>query len=119
MIDLKQQVFSALDGLCGNLVFGYPCSYTGGSVVFWRESANSRYAQADGREYLAEINYTLEIFAPGAENAAALLSDADARLQGIGLRREASAEQYEQDLAVSHISARYRALADEQGNIYQ
>ena len=119
MIDLKQQVHAALDGLCPALVYGYPRSYAGGSVVFWRESANSRYAQADGGEYLAELNYSLEIFAPEPEQAAALLSDADARLQGIGLRREASAEHFEQDLAVSHVSARYRALADGRGNIYQ
>lgn len=119
MIDLKQQVFSALDGICESLFFGYPGGYTGGRMIFWRESANSRYAQADGAEYLAELNYTLEIFARSAEEAHALLSDADARLQGIGLRREAAAEQYEQDLNVSHVSARYRALADAQGNIYQ
>ena len=119
MIDLKQQVYSALEGVCDSLVYGYPRSYAGGRMIFWRESANFRYAQAGGEEYLAELNYTLEIFAAGAEAAAALLKEADARLQGIGFRREASAEQFEQDLGVSHISARYRALADAQGNIYQ
>ena len=119
MIDLKQQVYAALNGVCENVICGYPRCYTGGRLVFWRESANSRYAQADGAEYLAELNYTLDIFAPSAEEAALLLAEADARMQGAGFRREAAAEQFEQDLNISHVSARYRALADVQGNIYQ
>lgn len=119
MISLKKQLHAALQGICPQVVYGYPRSFTGKTMVFWRESENRRHAQADGGEYLAELNYTLEIFAPGAEAAAALLETADARLQGMGLRREAAAEQFEQDLGISHISARYRALADARGNIYQ
>jgi len=119
MINLKQQLQAALQGACARVVYGYPRSFTGRPMLFWRESENRRHAQADGGEYLAELNYTLEIFASGAEEAGALLEEADARLQGLGLRREAVAEQFEQDPGISHISARYRALADARGNIYQ
>lgn len=119
MISLKKQLHAAIHGLCPQTAYGYPRSFTGSTVIFWRESENRRHAQADGGEYLAELNYTLEIFAPGAEDASALLEAADARLQAMGLRREAAAEQFEPDPGVSHISARYRALADARGNIYQ
>lgn len=119
MIDLKAQVQACLQGVCETLVYGYPRSFTGGEAVCWRESANSTHARADGREYLAELNYALEIFAPGAERAGELLAAADARLLDLGLRRESAAEQFERDPALCHVSARYRALADGQGNIYQ
>lgn len=119
MISLKERVCEALAGVCGEVIFGYPRDFTGQELIAWRESASRRHAQADGYEHLAELNYTLEIFAPGAEEAGELLARADARMTEAGFRREASAEQFEENPAVSHISARYRALADGQGNIYQ
>ena len=119
MISLKEKVCGALSGVCAEVVFGYPRDFTGNEMISWRESANRRHAQVDGREYLAELNYTLEIFAAGPAAAYDLLSRADERMLAAGLRREACAEQFEQDTALSHISARYRALADAQGRIYQ
>lgn len=119
MISLKEQVHAALDGVCSQLVYGYPRSFTGSEMIFWRESANRTYARADAGEHLAELNYDLEIFAGSAERAGELLAAVDARLQGIGLRRESAAEQFERDLGISHVSARYRALADARGNVYQ
>lgn len=119
MISLKERVRDALAGICAEVIYGYPRGFTGHEVLSWRESANRRHAQADGREHLAELNYTLEIFAPGPGAAAVLLEKADERMQAAGFRRESCAEQFEQDLGVSHITARYRALADVRGNIYQ
>ena len=100
-------------------MYGYPRSFTGGEIISWRESGNFTHARADGREYLAELNYAVEIFAGSAERAAELLYGVDARLQNLGLRRQSAAEQFERDLSICHVSARYRALADAQGNIYQ
>lgn len=119
MISLKKRVRDALQGVCPEVVFGYAHSFTGKELVSWRESANRRHAQADGSEYLAELNYTLEIFACSAEEASVLLEKADGRMMDIGLRREGCAEQFEQDLGVCHITARYRVLADAEGNTYQ
>ena len=36
-----------------------------------------------------------------------------------GFRREAAAEQFEGEIGLCHVTARYRALADGEGNIYQ
>lgn len=119
MINLKRQVKAALEGVCATVVYGDPRGFAQTELIAWRESANHRHAQADGQEYLAELNYTLEIYASGAEAGAALLAAVDERLCALGLRREAAVEQFERDLRASHISARYRALADGQGNIYQ
>lgn len=119
MIDLKNEVKAALESVCSKVIYGDHRGFAEQELICWRESANRRFAQADGREYLTELNYTLEIYAPGAEAAAALLTAADAQMCALGFRREAAAEQFEHDLSVSHVSARYRALADAQGKVYQ
>ena len=119
MITLKQEIRSVLSGICGNLIYGYPRFFETLPLIAWRESLNRRHSQADAREYLAELNYTLEIFAPGSESANELLALCDAALTSMGLRRENAAEQFEADASLSHITARYRCLADEQGNISQ
>ena len=110
---------AALEGAAQSVVYGYPRDAARRELIAWRESANRRYAQADGAEHLAELNYALEIFAPAAERAAELLAEADKRMSAIGLRREAAAEQFERDVGICHVSARYRALADAAGNVYQ
>ena len=119
MISLKRKVKSALEGVCPEVICGYPRGFTGGKLVSWRESASRCHAQADGREHLAELNYTLDIFSDSPESASELLAAADGRMLDAGFRREAAQEQLEKDLSVSHITARYRALADREGNIYQ
>lgn len=119
MISLKEKVRSALEGICDSVVYGYPKDFAGGELVCWRESENRRHAQADGSEYLAELNYSLEIFAGSPEAALGLFVLADEAMQAAGFRREAAAELYEPDAAVCHTSVRYRALADGAGNIYQ
>lgn len=119
MITLKKEVQAALSNACGNLIYGYPRFFETLPLIAWRESLNRRHSQADAREYLAELNYTLEIFAPCSESANQLLTAADAELGSMGLRREHAAEQFEADASLSHITARYRCLADEQGNLFQ
>lgn len=119
MITLKSTVLSALSGVCEDVIYGWPKDFAGRERLIWRESLNREFAQTDAAEYLAEMNYTLDIFAPSAEGASSLFADADACMLGAGFRREAAQEVFEQDSCISHISARYRALADAAGNIYQ
>lgn len=119
MIELRARVRDALAGVCGELVYGDPADGAGRERICWRESANRCHARADGAEYLAELNYTLEIFSPSAEGAAALRDAADERMRRAGFRREAAAEQFEGEIGLCHVTARYRALADGEGNIYQ
>jgi len=119
MISLKEKLSAALYGACDAVVFGYPRDFTALPLICWRESNNRRYAQADGEEHLAELEYSIDCFAPSPEEASALHAAADERMRALGLRREALADVFEQNSAVYHISARYRALADGAGNIYQ
>ena len=119
MITLKTKVFSAIGNLCGDVIYGTPGDFTTPEKIVWRESRNRRYAQADGREHLAELNYTQDIFARSPEAAGELFARADENMAQAGFRRENAEELIEKDLGVHHISARYRALSDAQGNTYQ
>ena len=119
MITLKQTVCSALSGACGSVIYGWPRDFTGDAFIAWREVGSREYAQADAAEYLAELIYALEIFARTPEDAAGLLSEADGRMRNAGFRRESAAELYDEDTRFCRVSARYRALADASGNIYQ
>jgi len=119
MITLKDRVFSAIGGLCGDVIYGTPGDFISPERIVWRESRNRRYAQADGREHLAEVNYTLDIFARSPEAAGELFARADEKMAQAGFRRENAEELIEKDAGVCHISARYRALADAKGNVYQ
>jgi len=119
MITLKDRVFSAIGGLCGDVIYGTPGDFISPERIVWRESRNRRYAQADGREHLAELNYTLDIFARSAEAASELFARADERMAQAGFRRESAEEIFERESGVAHISARYRALSDAAGNTYQ
>lgn len=119
MITLKDRVFAALNGACDFVIYGLPDDLIALPRIVWRESRNRRHAQADGREYLAELNYTLDIFAETPEAAAEIFSDADERMAQAGFRRESAEEIFENDTGVAHINLRYRALADGAGNTYQ
>ena len=119
MITLKGQLFAALNGVAAELVYGHPRDFAALPLVVWRESQNREFAQTGAGEYLAEIHYTLDIYAAEMEQAGSLLADVDARMRAAGFRRESCAELYEADRHICHTSARYRALADAQGNLYQ
>ena len=119
MITLKERVFSAIGGLCGDVVYGTPGDFIAPEKIVWRESRNRVFARADGREHLAELNYTLDIFCRSPEAAAELFSRADENMARAGFRRESAEEMFETDTGIHHISARYRALSDADGNTYQ
>lgn len=117
MNTIRTQVKGALTGVCACVIYGYPTDMAGIPRVCWRESENRRYAQADGIEHLTELNYTVDIFAAAEEGADGIADLCDSALTDIGLRREGLRRGYDEYGA--HLTLRYRALADADGNIYQ
>ncbi len=117
MISIKNRVRAALAGVCGGAIYGYPLDMAGTARVCWRESMNRRHAQVDGREHLAELNYSVDVFDPTMEGADAIADACDAALCEIGLRRED--RRVQMDDCCAHIALRYRAIADAAGGIYQ
>ena len=119
MVTLKQLVCDALSGACARVVYGRPACFRQYPLLCWRESLNRRFAQADGREYLTELNYDLDIFADSVEAAGEIAARADERMRDVGFRRDGACELYEQERQIAHVSLRYRALADANGGVWQ
>ena len=119
MNTLKEHVCDALSGTCDCVVYGRPAQIRYLPVLCWRESLNRCFAQAEGKEYLTEVNYTLDIFAASPESAGEIAARADVRMRDAGFRRDGACELYEQERQIAHVSLRYRALADANGGVWQ
>ena len=119
MVTLKQLVCDALSGACARVVYGRPACFRQYPLLCWRESLNRCFAQAEGKEYLTEVNYTLDIFAASPESAGEIAARADARMRDAGFRRDGACELFETDRQIAHVNLRYRALADINGGVWQ
>lgn len=119
MITLQSEVKELLAGVCGNVFYFYPASWVNLPCVAWRESGNREIAQADGREHLAEVVYTVDIWGRSAGENAEIAEKVDMRMAARRFRRSYSADVFETATRLHHRILRYRAVADAAGNIYQ
>ena len=119
MISLAQTVRALLESTGAAVWYFYPQSWVRLPVVTWRESGNREIVQADGREHLAELEYTVDVWSDSPEINAELAARIDSLLTGIRLRRDYAADLFEKSTGYHHRTARYRCVADAKGNIYQ
>jgi len=119
MITISSRVLELLRSTGAAVWYFYPQSWTRLPAVTWRESGNRELAQADGREHLAELEYTVDVWSDSPETNAELAARIDALMAGIRLRRDYAADLFEPSSGFHHRTARYRCVADGAGNIYQ
>lgn len=119
MTSLRQAVRRALEGVCSRVFYQYPASFAEVPCAAWRESGNREYARVDGREYLAEVVYTVDLFGPSSGELGDMADRVDAALRQTGLAREYAAELYETGSRLYHRVLRYRGVTDGYGNVYQ
>lgn len=117
MITLKSTVKSLLEATGAAVWYFYPRSWMSLPAVSWRESRNREFAQADGREHLAELEYTVDVWAKSPEQMHALADEIDELMTSLRLRRDYAADLF--DSGVHHRTLRYRCVADGEGRIYQ
>ena len=117
MISLKSTVKGLLEATGAAVWYFYPQSWLKLPAVSWRESQNREIAQADGREHLAELEYTVDVWAKSPAEAHELAERIDAALASMRLKRNYAADLFESGM--HHRVARYRCVADGLGRIYQ
>lgn len=117
MITLKNTVKGLLESTGAAVWFYHPQSWLKLPAVSWRESRNRELAQAGGREHLAELEYTVDIWAKGPAEAQALAEKIDAAFGSVRFRRDYSGDLFE--AGMHHRVVRYRCVADAEGRIYQ
>lgn len=120
MDSLQAEVYTALSGTGYTVLYMYPQGETSVPCVTWYESNNREYGQADGVEFVTEVEYTIDIWATTPEATATMALAVDTALAALRLKRTFSYDLYESDTRVHHKNMRYRALIrlDEQ-KIYQ
>lgn len=117
MISLAERVKTLLESACPAVWYFYPQSWIRLPCVSWRESGNREFAQADGQEHLAELKYTVDVWAKSPAEMAELSAAVDGRLRSVRLKREFSQDLFES--GIYHRTMRYRCVADAEGRIYQ
>ena len=120
MDSLQPEVYTALSGTGYTVLYMYPQGEMNVPCVTWYESNNREHGQADGVEFVTEVEYTIDIWATTPEATATMASAVDTALAALRLKRTFSYPLYESDTRVHHRNMRYRALIrlDEQ-KIYQ
>ena len=118
MENLQSEVYTALNSTGYSVSYAFPQEPVSLPCVSFYESLNREYAQADGNEYLTEVEYTIDIWAMTPEATATMGAAVDVKMATLRLKRTFSYDLYEADTRVHHKNMRYRALI--QGNtIYQ
>lgn len=117
MITLKSAVGEILASTGAKVWYFYPQSWLKLPAVSWRESQNRELAQADGREHLAELEYTVDVWAKSPAEVHQLAEEIDAAMTSVRLRRSFAQDLYESGM--HHRAVRYRCVADAEGRIYQ
>ena len=119
MISISERIGALLKGLGAEVWYFYPQNWMRLPVISWRESANREFAQADGREHLAQLEYTVDLWAGGPEANLELSWRVDAAMASLRLRRDFCADLFDSGVGLHHRVLRYRCVADGNGNIYQ
>ena len=118
MESLQAEVLTALSSTGYTVLYIYPQGEANIPCITWYESNNREWAQADGNEYLTEVEYTVDCWAMTPEATATMGAAVDVKMATLRLKRTFSYDLYEADTRVHHKNMRYRALI--QGNtIYQ
>ena len=119
MVSLGKTVRALLESAGVVTWYFYPQSWLRLPAISWRESGNRELAQADGREHLSELEYTVDVWSKSPEEVQTLARTVDEKLASIRLRRDFAQDLFDPATGIYHRSARYRCVADGKGNVYQ
>ena len=119
MNTLQSRVKALLEATGLPVSYRYPAAWNAFPCLAWAETGNRVQAQADGREYLTELTYAVDIWSQGPAQNEALGAEIDRRMAAAGLRRDYMADLFDARAGFHHRSLRYRCVADGQGRVYQ
>ena len=110
MDSIQSEVYTALSGTGYSIAYFHPQGPSSIPCMSFFESLNREYAQADGDEYITEVEYTVDIWASTPETTASMALVIDTALAALRLKRTFSHDLYEADTRTHHKNMRYRAL---------
>lgn len=120
MDSIQAEVYTALVGAGYAVHYFHPSENSTIPCVSYYESLNREYGQADGNEYITEVEYTIDIWASTPEATATMSRTIDTALATLRLKRTFSYDLFEPETRIHHKNMRYRALIHiDQQRIYQ
>ena len=119
MTTLQARVKALLEDTGLPVRYGYPAAWGTFPCVSWSEAGNRVLARAEGREYLTELTYAVDVWAETPEQLARAGAEIDARLAEAGLRRTSCLDLFEERPLLHHRALRYRAVLDPAGAVHQ
>ena len=105
-------------GSVAGVFHAYPATWARVPLVAYRETGNRDHSRADGKEYLTELEYTVDVWSTSAQEAHTIAAKIDEVLAKAGFRRTQAQTLFEERTRYVHLTARYRALANAE-RIYQ
>lgn len=75
MINVKDQIYNALNGVCENTADAYPPQLADTPFIFYAEEQNKVYEWTDGKEQKARLRYRIEIWSKTSTSQIALKID--------------------------------------------
>lgn len=109
MINVKDQVYQAIKGICPNVSDSYPSEWANLPAIQYVEEDNKVYEFTDGKEDKSYIRYKIDIWHNRSTSEFAL--EVDKKVSALGLRRTLC-----QDVAdpsgLKHKVMRYEGIID-------
>ncbi|MBE5878325.1 MAG: hypothetical protein E7290_15755 [Lachnospiraceae bacterium] len=112
MINIKDQVFSLLDGITDNVTDVYPKNAASMPAIQYTEEDNHVYEWTAEGEQRSYVRYRIDIWNIGSTSLLAL--EVDKKLSGFGLQRIACSD-IEDPNGFRHKVMRYEAIIDVDG----
>ncbi|HIU33261.1 MAG TPA: hypothetical protein IAB02_01735 [Candidatus Pullichristensenella excrementigallinarum] len=121
MISKSEEVYAILCSAAGNarVSLTYPGWWTEVPAVGYREAINRVHRRADGKEYLTELRYDVDIWAAGAKEALEIAQSIDEAMAAAGYQRTHAADLFDAKTRFHRRSLGYRIVADPDGHGYQ
>lgn len=110
MIDMKQAMLSALDGLPACTAESYEREELSLPLIVVQDAECSTLARVDGKPYLEQYRGQVDVYAHSAADADALAARADAALWALGLSREGYQEGHADAPFAYHRRMMYKAV---------
>lgn len=111
MINIKPIIKKALDGICSNVVDGYPNDWEKFPIVAMKEEKNSPHTITDDEEQISTIRYKLDVWTMN-ESASSLVMEIDKKISMLGLRRIFCEDAPEMRRGLKHKVLRYEGHVD-------
>ena len=119
MVDVREEIYALLQEACGEkqVYSFYPAQDAAYPCVSYYEAVNTVYARADGQEHLTEIVYAVDIWGKSVLDNDQIAAQIDAAFAAIGWKRTSRTDL--KDPACYHKAMKYRAVLDDDYNVYQ